>query len=123
MKHTRIIVTHCGGPEVLQVLEEERLEPKYGEVRVRVLAAGVALPDIMAREGIHPETPRRRRTAWSDAPDASGSRLGQLDRESLFAGRRSRLCGLPWRLRHGMGSGCGVACPADRRSVATPCQI
>jgi hypothetical protein len=27
-------------------------------VRVRVLAAGVALPDIMARQGIHPETPQ-----------------------------------------------------------------
>jgi len=26
-------------------------------VRVKVLAAGVALPDVMAREGIHPETP------------------------------------------------------------------
>jgi len=26
-------------------------------VRVRVLAAGVSLPDIMAREGVHPETP------------------------------------------------------------------
>ncbi len=32
--------------------------PKAGEVRVRVLAAGVCLPDLMAREGIHPETPR-----------------------------------------------------------------
>jgi NADPH2:quinone reductase len=32
-------------------------EPKQGDVRVRVLTAGVALPDIMAREGIHPETP------------------------------------------------------------------
>src|SRR5262249_18149612 len=31
---------------------------KDGEVRVRVLAAGVALPDIMAREGVHPETPK-----------------------------------------------------------------
>jgi len=30
---------------------------KDGEVRVRVLAAGVGMPDIMAREGIHPETP------------------------------------------------------------------
>jgi NADPH2:quinone reductase len=29
-----------------------------GEVRVKVLAAGVSLPDVMAREGIHPETPR-----------------------------------------------------------------
>jgi NADPH2:quinone reductase len=58
MKHTRIIVTHYGGPDALQVLEEERPEPKHGQVRVRVLSAGVALPDIMAREGIHPETPR-----------------------------------------------------------------
>src|SRR5262249_42461767 len=39
-------------------LEEECPEPKHGEVRVRVLAAGVALPDVMAREGVHPETPR-----------------------------------------------------------------
>ena len=31
---------------------------KPAEVRVRVLAAGVSLPDVMAREGIHPETPR-----------------------------------------------------------------
>jgi NADPH2:quinone reductase len=58
LKHTRIIVTHYGGPDALQVLEEERPEPKDGEVRVRVLAAGVSLPDLMMREGVHPETPR-----------------------------------------------------------------
>ncbi len=58
MKHTRIIVTHYGGPDALRVLEEECPEPKHGEVRVRVLAAGVSLPDVMAREGVHPETPR-----------------------------------------------------------------
>lgn len=58
MKHTRIIVTHYGGPDALQLLEEERPEPRRGEVRVRVLAAGVSLPDVLAREGIHPETPR-----------------------------------------------------------------
>jgi NADPH2:quinone reductase len=57
MRHTRIIVTHYGGPEALRVVEEECPEPKDGEVRVRVLAAGVSLPDIMAREGVHPETP------------------------------------------------------------------
>ncbi|HEX9155714.1 MAG TPA: medium chain dehydrogenase/reductase family protein [Nitrospira sp.] len=57
MKHTRIIVTHYGGPDALRVVEEECPEPKNGEVRVRVLAAGVALPDVMAREGVHPETP------------------------------------------------------------------
>jgi NADPH2:quinone reductase len=57
VKHTRIVVTHYGGPDALQVLEEECPEPKDGEVRVRVLAAGVSLPDLMMREGVHPETP------------------------------------------------------------------
>jgi NADPH2:quinone reductase len=58
MRHTRIVVSHYGGPENLQVIEEECPEPAPDEVRVRVLAAGVALPDVMAREGIHPETPK-----------------------------------------------------------------
>jgi NADPH:quinone reductase-like Zn-dependent oxidoreductase len=57
MRHTRVIVTHYGGPDALRVVEEECPEPKHGEVRVRVLAAGVSLPDVMAREGVHPETP------------------------------------------------------------------
>ncbi len=58
MRHRRVIVTHYGGPEELRVVEEECPEPKNSEVRVKVLAAGVSLPDIMAREGIHPETPQ-----------------------------------------------------------------
>jgi NADPH:quinone reductase len=58
MRHTRVIVTHYGGPDALRVVEEECPEPKDGEVRVRVLAAGVSLPDVMMREGFHPETPR-----------------------------------------------------------------
>jgi len=57
MRHKRIVVTHYGGPDELRVVEEECPEPKQGEVRVRVLAAGVSLPDVMMREGIHPETP------------------------------------------------------------------
>ena len=58
MRHTRIIVAGYGGPEQLRVVEEDVPDPKPGEVRVRVIAAGVSAPDIMAREGIHPETPR-----------------------------------------------------------------
>lgn len=57
-RNTRIVVTHYGGPDALAVVEEECPEPRHGEVRVRVLAAGVSLPDVMMREGIHPETPR-----------------------------------------------------------------
>jgi len=55
MRQTRVIVTHYGGPDALRVVEEECPEPKNGEVRV--LAAGVSLPDVIAREGVHPETP------------------------------------------------------------------
>jgi NADPH:quinone reductase-like Zn-dependent oxidoreductase len=58
VRHTRIIVTHYGGPDALRIVEEECPEPKDGEVRVRVLAAGVSLPDLLMREGVHPETPR-----------------------------------------------------------------
>ena len=57
MRQTRIIVTHDGGPDARRVVEEACPEPKDGDVRVSVLAAGVALPDLMAREGVHPETP------------------------------------------------------------------
>ena len=58
MKHTRVIVTRYGGPDVLRVVEEDRPEPKDGEVLIKVLTAGVSLPDLMMREGLHPETPR-----------------------------------------------------------------
>jgi NADPH:quinone reductase len=58
MKSARILIRHYGGPEELQVIEEECPEPKPDQVRVKVLAAGVSLPDVMMREGIHPETPR-----------------------------------------------------------------
>jgi NADPH2:quinone reductase len=57
VKYTRIVVANYGGPDELRVVEEQCPEPKAGEVLVRVLASGVALPDIMAREGVHPETP------------------------------------------------------------------
>jgi NADPH2:quinone reductase len=56
--HNRIVVSHYGGPDELRLVEDERSEPGHGEVRVRVLAAGVSLPDVMMREGVHPETPR-----------------------------------------------------------------
>ena len=58
MKHRRVVVAHYGGPDELRLVEEECPEPGRGEVRVKVLAAGVSLPDVMMREGIHPETPR-----------------------------------------------------------------
>jgi NADPH2:quinone reductase len=43
---------------VITAIEEDIPTPNPGEVRVKVLAAGVSLPDVLAREGVHPETPR-----------------------------------------------------------------
>src|SRR5438477_6559261 len=58
MRHRRIVISEYGGPDVLHVVEEEAPEPRADEIRVKVLVSGVAMPDIMAREGIHPETPK-----------------------------------------------------------------
>lgn len=58
MKYRRVVVTHFGAPEVLQVVEENLREPEPGEVRVRIRAAGVSFADVLLREGIHPEARR-----------------------------------------------------------------
>jgi NADPH2:quinone reductase len=59
LKHRRVVVTRHGGPEVLQVVEEDLPEPQAGEVRVKVLAAGVSAYDLMhRRSGSLPGSPR-----------------------------------------------------------------
>jgi NADPH2:quinone reductase len=59
MKNHRIVVTRHGAPDVLQVVEEDLPEPRPGEVRVKVLAAGVSAYDLMLRRsGSLPGTPR-----------------------------------------------------------------
>jgi NADPH:quinone reductase len=105
MRHTRIVVTHYGGPDAIQLLEEERPEPKAGEVRVRVLAAGVSLPDVMAREGIHPETPRLPFTPGWDlvgvvdrlADGISGFEPGQMVAALPISGAYAEFVCLPQR--------------------------
>src|SRR5215212_11180066 len=57
-RYKRVVISRLGGPEVLEVREEDLPEPGLGEVRVRILATGVSLPDLMMREGVHPEAPR-----------------------------------------------------------------
>ena len=50
MTYKRVVITRHGGPEVLQIVEEELPEPQVGQVRVRILAAGIANTDTMLRE-------------------------------------------------------------------------
>ncbi len=54
----RVVVDHFGGPEVLRVVEEDDPRPGPGEVRVRVLAAGVSYTDAMLRAGTYLGVPK-----------------------------------------------------------------
>jgi NADPH:quinone reductase-like Zn-dependent oxidoreductase len=53
----QVWITKRGGPEVLQVREAPDPEPKPGEVRIRVAAAGINFADVMARLGLYPAAP------------------------------------------------------------------
>ena len=49
----RVVVDHYGGPEVLTIEEGNDPQPGPGEVRVRVLAAGVSFTDAQLRAGTY----------------------------------------------------------------------
>src|SRR5262249_11914140 len=55
MKYRRIIVNR---KRQLELVEEDLPNPRPGEVRLKMLAAGVSYPDVMMRQGIHPEARR-----------------------------------------------------------------
>lgn len=54
MTNKRIVIKKPGGVEVLRLLEEPLPVPKAQEVRIRVLACGVAFGDIILRQGGNP---------------------------------------------------------------------
>lgn len=54
----RVLVDHFGGPEVVRVVDDEVPRPGPGEVRVRVLAAGVSYTDAMLRAGSYLGVPK-----------------------------------------------------------------
>jgi len=105
MRQTKIVVTRYGGPEVLTIAEQECPAPIPGQVRVRVLAAGVSLPDVLAREGVHPETPRVPYTPGWDlvgivdrvGEGVSGFELGQIVAAMPISGCYAQYVCLPQR--------------------------
>jgi NADPH:quinone reductase len=117
MRNTRIIVTNYGGPEALHVADEECPEPKSGEVRVRVVAAGFALPDLLAREGVHPETPKVPFTPGWDlvgvadrlGDGVSGIASGQIVAAMPISGAYAEFVCLPQRELVPVPSGLGAA--------------
>jgi NADPH:quinone reductase-like Zn-dependent oxidoreductase len=54
----QIWITRVGPPDVLQVREAPDPEPKAGEVRIRVHAAGINFSDLLARVGLYPDAPK-----------------------------------------------------------------
>jgi len=51
MQYKSVIVSRFGGPEIMQVVENELRSPAPGEVRLRVLASSVCQSDITVRAG------------------------------------------------------------------------
>jgi NADPH:quinone reductase-like Zn-dependent oxidoreductase len=72
MKYKHIVISRFGGPENLSLVEDELREPQANEVRVKVLAAGVSLADILMREGVHPESWNLGRTPFTPGWDVVG---------------------------------------------------
>jgi NADPH:quinone reductase-like Zn-dependent oxidoreductase len=58
MSYKSVIVTKRGGPEVLQIIENDLRAPLPGEVRIRILATSVCQDDIGARIGNRPFLPK-----------------------------------------------------------------
>src|SRR6185295_10354991 len=53
----QIVTTGTGGIDVLKVEERPDPVPAAGEVLVRVRAAGLNFADILARQGLYPDSP------------------------------------------------------------------
>ncbi|MFC1923731.1 alcohol dehydrogenase catalytic domain-containing protein, partial [Chloroflexota bacterium] len=90
MKNHRVVVSRHGGPEVLQVVEEDLPEPGAGEVRVKVLAAGISAYDLMfRRSGRLPGTPRVPFTLGEDVVgvvDKLGEEVSTVEPGQMVAG-------------------------------------
>ena len=72
MKYKHIVIPKFGGPENLLLTEDELLEPRANEVRIKVLAAGVSFADIFMRKGVHPESWNLGRTPFTPGWDVVG---------------------------------------------------
>jgi NADPH:quinone reductase-like Zn-dependent oxidoreductase len=89
-KNHRVVVSRHGEPDVLQVVEEDLPEPQAGEVRVKIMAAGISAYDLMfRRSGRLPGTPRVPFTLGEDivgVVDKLGEGVSALEPGQTVAG-------------------------------------
>jgi NADPH:quinone reductase-like Zn-dependent oxidoreductase len=57
MRNTRVLITALGGPEVLKLIDDDIRDPGANEVRIQVIACGVAFADVMMRRAMYPHAP------------------------------------------------------------------
>ena len=107
MRYARVVVSRTGGPEVLEMVSSDVPEPRAGEARVRVLAAGVSYGDVLARAGVVPDAPK---PPFTPGYDVTGTvdRLGP-EVTSVTAGTQVTAL-----LNAGGGYAEFVCLPADR---------
>jgi NADPH:quinone reductase-like Zn-dependent oxidoreductase len=102
-QNVRAVITRPGGPEVLTLATEDLPSPAPGEVRVKVLAAGVAYADILMRRGLYPGVPRPPFTPGYDivgevdalGQGVTGFALGQRVAALTMVGGYSRFALVP----------------------------
>ena len=58
MKYRSVVVTRRGGPEVLQIVENDLRPPSVGEARIKILATPVCQDDVATRVGNRPFLPK-----------------------------------------------------------------
>ncbi len=81
MNYKSIVVTKRGGPEMLQIVENDLRPPAAGEARIRILATPVVQDDIAVRVGNRPflaETPFVPGYAILGVVDAVGSGVNEV---------------------------------------------
>lgn len=58
MKYKKIVLTKRGGPEVLQISQDELLPPEGDQVQIKILACGLGRTDVAMRYGYYPFAPK-----------------------------------------------------------------
>lgn len=119
----RVVVDHFGGPEVVRVIDDHIPRPQAGQVRVRVLAAGVSYTDAMLRAGSYLGVPKPPFTPGYElvgvveelGPGCSRLRLGdRIGALTVWGADAERVCVLE-------ENAVGVPEDLDPGEVMSPC--
>jgi NADPH:quinone reductase len=102
-RYRRVVVRRTGGPEVLEVAEDDLPLARSGEARVKVSAADVSFSDVNVRRGRYPGGPRPPFTPGyamvgvvdEIGPDVAGLTIGQPVAALTFYGGYSQYLCLP----------------------------